>query len=172
MSYLSWGKGFKEGGWTTRLSAPITSPADARFQPEYSSTFELGLKSELLDHHLLVNGAVYYTKYDGIQLNIQEGISPVYVNAGDARIKGAEIETQYIVGGGLQLNLTGSFINAYYVSTLPGANFPSTRCRMARPSARTEASIPSIRRSPRFAPSKAMGRHPRMRSCRRRRAGK
>jgi len=124
MSYLSWGKGFKEGGWTTRLSAPITSPADARFQPEYSSTFELGLKSELLDHHLLVNGAVYYTKYDGIQLNIQEGISPVYVNAGDARIKGAEIETQYIVGGGLQLNLTGSFINAYYVSTLPGANFP------------------------------------------------
>jgi iron complex outermembrane receptor protein len=124
MSYLSWGKGFKEGGWTTRLSAAITSPTQARFQPEYSSTFELGVKSELLDHHLLVNGAVYYTKYDGIQLNIQEGISPVYVNAGNAKIKGAEIETQYLVGGGLQLNLTGSFIDAYYVSVNPNANFP------------------------------------------------
>ncbi len=38
MIYASWGKGFKEGGWTTRLSAPITSPAQARFNPEYSKT--------------------------------------------------------------------------------------------------------------------------------------
>jgi iron complex outermembrane receptor protein len=124
MSYLSWGKGFKEGGWTTRLSAAITSPDQARFNPEYSSTFELGVKSELLQHHLLLNGDVYFTKYDGIQLNIQEGISPVYVNAGNARIEGAELETQYLVGGGLQLNLTGSFIHAYYVEVNPDANFP------------------------------------------------
>ena len=124
MSYLSWSKGFKQGGWTTRLSAAITSPADARFQPEYSSTYELGLKSELLDHHLLVNGAVYYTDYKGIQLNIQEGISPVYVNAGDAKIKGAELETQFLVGGGLQLNATASYIDAYYTSVNPNANFP------------------------------------------------
>jgi iron complex outermembrane receptor protein len=73
---------------------------------------------------LLLNGDVYFTKYNGIQLNIQEGISPVYVNAGDARIEGAELETQYVVGGGLQLNLTGSFIHAYYAEVNPNANFP------------------------------------------------
>lgn len=124
MSYLSWGKGFKQGGWTTRLSAVITSPQQARFDPEYSSTYELGLKSEWLQHHLLANAAVYYTDYKGIQLNVQRGISPVYTNAGNAKIKGAELELQYLVGGGLQLNFTGSYIDAYYTSVTPTANFP------------------------------------------------
>jgi iron complex outermembrane receptor protein len=124
MTYLSWGKGFKQGGWTTRLSAVITDPKTARFDPEYSSTYELGVKSEWLQHHLLANAAVYYTDYKGIQLNIQQGISPVYTNAGNAKIKGAELELQYIVGGGLQFNFTGSYIDAYYTTVNKNANFP------------------------------------------------
>lgn len=121
---VSWAKGFKQGGWTTRLSAAIPSPADARFNPEYSSTFELGMKSEWLQHRLLANAAVYYTDYKGIQLNIQQGISPVYTNAGDAKIKGAELELQYIVGSGLQLNMSAAYIDAYYTKVNPNANFP------------------------------------------------
>jgi iron complex outermembrane recepter protein len=89
MAYLSWSKGFKAGGWTTRLSAVITDPKTAEYKPEYSKSWELGLKSEWLNHRLLANAAVYYTDYTGIQLNIQQGISPVYTNAGDAKIKGA-----------------------------------------------------------------------------------
>ena len=124
MTYLSWGKGFKQGGWTTRLSSGITDPKTARFDPEYSQTYELGVKSEWLDHHLLANAAVYYTDYKGIQLNVQRGISPVLTNAGNAKIKGAELELQYVVGGGLQLNFTGSYIDAYYTSVNATANFP------------------------------------------------
>src|SRR5258708_28337332 len=124
MTYLSWGKGFKQGGWTTRLSAVITDPKTARFEPEYSSTYELGVKSEWFEHHLLANAAVYYTDYKGIQLNIQQGISPVYTNAGNAKIKGAELEMQWLVGGGLQLNITGAYIGAYYTQVNPNAHFP------------------------------------------------
>ena len=62
MAYLSWGKGFKAGGWTTRLSANDTAEA-AQFSPEYTKTWELGLKSEWFDHHLKANAAVYYTDY-------------------------------------------------------------------------------------------------------------
>src|SRR6185437_159166 len=102
----------------------IPSPTDARFDPEYSSTYELGMKSEWFGHRLLANAAVYYTDYKGIQLNIQQGISPVYTNAGDAKIKGAELEMQWLVGGGLQLNLTGAYIDAYYTKVNPNANFP------------------------------------------------
>ena len=47
MGYTSWGKGFKAGGWTTRLSAPDT-PAAAEFQPEYTKTWEVGVKSDWL----------------------------------------------------------------------------------------------------------------------------
>ena len=105
MAYASWGKGFKAGGWTTRLSAVIPSPKAAEYSPEYSKTWELGLKSEWFDHRLRANAAVFYTDYNGIQLNIQQGISPVYTNAGNAKIKGAELELQVLVGGGLQLNV-------------------------------------------------------------------
>jgi outer membrane receptor protein involved in Fe transport len=126
MSYVSWGKGFKQGGWTTRLSAVITDPKTARFSPEYSNTYELGVKSQWFNHRVQANAAVYFTKYDGIQLNIQRGISPVYTNAGNADIKGAELELQSNVGGGLQLNLSGAYIDAYYTSVNPSANIPQS----------------------------------------------
>jgi outer membrane receptor protein involved in Fe transport len=126
MAYASWAKGFKQGGWTTRLSAVITDPKVARFSPEYSSTYELGLKSEWFDHRLLTNAAVYYTEYTGIQLNVQQGPSPVYTNAGDAKIKGAELELQWLVGGGLQINLSGDYIDAYYTQVNPNANIPQS----------------------------------------------
>jgi iron complex outermembrane receptor protein len=124
MAYASWGKGFKQGGWTTRLSAGITSPVAARFSPEYSKTYELGLKSQWFDHHLQANAAVFFTNYDGIQLNIQRGISPVYTNAGNADIKGAELEVQSNLGHGFSLNFSGAFIDAYYTYVNPSANIP------------------------------------------------
>lgn len=125
MAYVSWNKGFKAGGWTTRLSEnPIPTPTDARYGPEYSKQWELGMKSEWFNHHLLANAAVFYTDYYGIQLNIQQGISPVYANAGNAKIKGAELDLQSIVGGGLRLNGNVSYIDAYYTSVAPSANIP------------------------------------------------
>jgi iron complex outermembrane receptor protein len=123
MAYLSWGKGFKAGGWTTRLSANDTAVA-AQFSPEYTKTWELGVKSEWFDHHLKANAAVFYTDYSGIQLDIQQGISPVYTNAGNAKIKGAELDLQSVVGGGLSLNFSGSYIDAYYTYVNPNANIP------------------------------------------------
>ena len=124
MTYLSWGKGFKAGGWTTRLSSVITSGRQAQFSPEYSKTWALGLKSTWFEQHLRANAAVFYTDYDGIQLNIQQGISPVYTNAGNAKIKGGELELQGIIARGLTLNFSGSYIDAYYTYVNPNANIP------------------------------------------------
>jgi iron complex outermembrane receptor protein len=124
MLYASWGKGFKAGGWTTRLHQPITSPEEARFSPEYSKTWELGIKSEWLDHRLLVNAAGFYTDYKNIQLNIQTGISPVYENAGNAKIKGGEVEIRSVLGHGLFVNLAASYIDAYYTYVNPIAGIP------------------------------------------------
>jgi len=119
MVYASYSKGFKSGGWTTRLSLPIANIGDAAFGPETSKTYELGLKSEFLDRHLQANLAVFDTKYAGIQLNFQEGPSPVLRNAGEATLKGAELELQAIVGGGFSLNLAAAYIDAKYDSIDP-----------------------------------------------------
>jgi iron complex outermembrane recepter protein len=119
MAYASFSKGFKSGGWTTRLSAPISSADKARFNPEYDKTYELGLKSQWLDHHLQANAAIFESKYTGIQLNVQEGPSPVYQNAGDATIKGAEFELQSVFDNGLSLNFAAGYLDAYYTYLNP-----------------------------------------------------
>ena len=119
MLYFSYSKGFKSGGWTTRLSNPITDSAKARFDPEYDNTYELGLKSEWLNRHLLANLAVFYSKYDGIQIDIQEGPSPVYQNAGDAKIKGAELELQALSESGFGLAINAGYMDAYYTYLNP-----------------------------------------------------
>jgi iron complex outermembrane recepter protein len=132
MAYASWKKGFKSGGWTTRLSQPISLGSQAEFDPEISKTSELGLKSELLDRRLLVNTAIFYTKYTGIQLQVQQGASPVSQNAGDATIKGLELEMQALVGGGFSFSFAGGYLDAKYTfinpDTLisPDADLPKT----------------------------------------------
>ena len=119
MAYASYSKGFKSGGWTTRLSNPILNPAQARFNPEYDKTFELGLKSQWFDRHLQADIAVFESKYTDIQLNVQEGPSPVYQNAGNATIKGAELELASTFDNGLSLNFAAGYLDAYYTYLNP-----------------------------------------------------
>jgi iron complex outermembrane receptor protein len=114
MLYVSYSKGFKAGGWTTRLSNPIPDISKAAFGPEEAQTYELGLKSQFLDRHLQANVAVFDTRYSGIQLNIQEGPSPVLHNAGNAKLQGAELELQAVADGGFSFNLSASYIDAKY----------------------------------------------------------
>jgi iron complex outermembrane receptor protein len=125
MGYVTWSKGFMAGGWTTRLSSLITNPKQARFGPEYSKAWDAGVKSDLLNHHLMLDADVFFTNFDGIQLNVQRGISPVLQNAGNANIKGAELAFESLVGRtGLELNGSVSYIDAYYTSVNPDAPIP------------------------------------------------
>jgi iron complex outermembrane recepter protein len=122
MGYLSYAKGFKTGGWTTRLTAPLPAGSPAQsFGPETDQTYELGLKSEWLDHRLIVNAAAFYSKYDGIQLTYQVLTSPVTENAGDAAIKGLELEVQSIVTNHFSLSSSLGYMDAYYTSISPFA---------------------------------------------------
>ena len=126
MGYASWAKGFKSGGWTTRLSSPWRigpgfQPHEPSFDEEKASTYELGLKSQLLNRRLLLNTAVFTTQYDGIQLNVQEFISPTLQNAGDAKIKGAELESTWLATDDFRVSFTAGYLDAKYDSIAPTA---------------------------------------------------
>jgi len=122
MSYLTYSKGYKDGGWTTRLTSPLDPLHVPTFGPEKADTYELGIKSDWFDRTLQVNADVFYTKYDSIQLNFQEGLSPTIENAGDADIKGVELDGTWIIGHGFSLAATGAFLDAYYTFLAPGIN--------------------------------------------------
>jgi outer membrane receptor protein involved in Fe transport len=118
MVYGSWSKGYKTGGWTTRLSNPLPTAPD--FNEEKAESWELGVKSEFLQRRLQVNAAAFTTDYTGIQLNFQEGVSPTIRNAGDARIKGGEVEVVAAPARGFTINASLGYIDAKYTSVLPG----------------------------------------------------
>jgi iron complex outermembrane recepter protein len=122
MLYADYAKGFKTGGWTTRLTAPLPpgSPAQA-FGPETDQTYEVGFKSEWLDRQLIVNAAAFYSLYDGIQLTYQISTSPVTQNAGNATIKGLELETQSRLGEHFTLTGNVGYMDAYYTFINPDA---------------------------------------------------
>jgi iron complex outermembrane recepter protein len=139
MVYASWSKGYKTGGWTTRLSNPL--PYAPGFGEEKATTYELGVKSTLIDRRLQVNAAVFQTDYKGIQLNFQQGVSPTIQNAGDARIRGFEVEVTAAPTDGLTINASIGHLDAKYTSVLgpaqvaanpfqagvfPGADLPKT----------------------------------------------
>jgi iron complex outermembrane receptor protein len=122
MAYLSYAKGFKTGGWTTRLTAPLPPGSLAQsFGPETDNTYELGLKSEWFDRRLIVNAATFFSKYDGIQLTYQVATSPVTENAGDAQIKGLELEVQSIVTNHFSLSSSVGYMDAHYTQISPFA---------------------------------------------------
>jgi iron complex outermembrane recepter protein len=117
MIYGSWSKGYKTGGWTTRYSTPQTFVSS--FDPEKATTYELGLKSTLLDRRLQVNAALFYTDYSAIQLNYQVGGSPTIANVGDGKIKGAELEIVAQPTKALTLNFALGYTDAYYTALDP-----------------------------------------------------
>ena len=119
MFYGSWSKGYKTGGWTTRLSAPLDYAPD--FNPEKAESYEIGVKSQFFDRRLQINAAAFTTKYEDIQLNFQLGISPTIQNAGDARIKGFEVEAVAAPVRGLTINASVGHTDASYTDVLAGA---------------------------------------------------
>lgn len=126
MAYASYSKGFKSGGWTTRLQAPTTVAPE--FGPEEAETYEIGLKSELFGRRLRVNLAGFHTLYKDIQLNFNQGLSPVFQNAGNARINGFEAEVVAALGEELTLNGSVAYTDAKYTSLKSGLNSTLSCC--------------------------------------------
>jgi iron complex outermembrane receptor protein len=119
-TYFSFSQGFKSGGITTRLTAPF-NPAigvggltDLTFDEETVDSFEVGLKAELFDNNLRVNVALFQNSFDDIQIVVQRGITPANENAGEAEIKGLEIEAQAVLSPTLNVNFSLGLLDAEY----------------------------------------------------------
>lgn len=117
MVYGSWSKGYKTGGWTTRYTTPQTNVAN--YDPEKATTWEVGVKSTLIDRRLQVNAAAFTTKYSAIQLNYQVGTSPTIDNVGDARIRGFEVEIVAVPFDALTINASIGHLDATYTRLDP-----------------------------------------------------
>ncbi|WP_221795211.1 TonB-dependent receptor [Aquisediminimonas sediminicola] len=116
MLYGYYARGFKSGGFTGRIAiAEDIGP----FNPETLDTFEIGLKTDLLDRRLRVNLAGFYNLYSDMQvtqnITFPSGAnSATIVNAGKAKTKGIELEVTALPVDNLTLTGSIAYLDAKY----------------------------------------------------------
>jgi iron complex outermembrane receptor protein len=141
--YLSYSEGFKSGGFTQRVFPPIragfTAPPDTpdvdlipTYEPEFVDVIELGFKLNLLEDRLRINGAVFTTDYEELQVQVFNSVAPVTQNIGEASIDGVEVEVVAAPGDGWFIEASLSLLDAEYDTidtgvTLIGENFDFER---------------------------------------------
>lgn len=127
MLYGSASTGYKGGGVNPR---PFFPQQLKTFDSEELTSYELGWKSDLLDNTLRLNAAVFFTKYDNIQLVLKQcenpfaptGIGPPCLkpaNVGDAEIKGFELEATWYLTEDFLVDFSGSNLKFDYQTVDP-----------------------------------------------------
>jgi iron complex outermembrane recepter protein len=122
MVYASATRGYKSGGFN--FSA--TSATTAGFQPEDVWSYEIGTKTEWLEHRLRANLTAFKYNYTNLQefLATAPGVA-VIANAAQARIKGVELELAAKPLKGLELSANLAWLDAKYTS-YPNAPLPQS----------------------------------------------
>ena len=104
MTYFTYSRGFKGGGFNAAVQAPgAEGLVPTPFDPETLDNFELGAKTILFDQRLRLNLALFRASYDDIQqtsqrVTIDDQGNPntqrLTLNAAKATIQGVEVELQ------------------------------------------------------------------------------
>ena len=136
MAYAQFSTGFKGGGVAPR---PYDFHQIRPFGPEKVKAYEIGAKTDFFDRRVRLNGDVFYMNYSGYQgipttcigldgnpLPVNQGGVPglcgQYLNIGNARIEGFELETTVRPFGGLTIDGQVSLTDFKFTSI----NYPTT----------------------------------------------
>ena len=91
--YAFYSRGYKAGGMNPPQSvASGLSAVKNTFEPEFVSSFEVGMKNTMLDGSLILNATVFHYDYTGYQVSKIVNRTSVNENI-DAKIKGLELES-------------------------------------------------------------------------------
>jgi outer membrane receptor protein involved in Fe transport len=121
MAYYTWSQGYRPGGFNRSSSGHLPfvgTSIDAWYVPQYYhpdklTNNEVGLKSEWLDHHLLVNGTLYQEDWKNTQIQFFNpaalGNLSFVDNGADYRVRGFELQVAWRVVGGLTIDGSASW---------------------------------------------------------------
>jgi outer membrane receptor protein involved in Fe transport len=140
MVYLTWSKGTKPGGFSL-LNISNSTFLSQSYKPEKLYAYEIGAKTDWLDHTLRINADMYFNDYHDQQVsyantNVFPAVTGV-TNIGTVYGIGEELSVQYRPIPELTLDLSYNHLDEYvetYVSNitndleyLPGGNFKDKR---------------------------------------------
>jgi iron complex outermembrane receptor protein len=112
MLFGSAARGWKAGGFNT-AAAPY-----ATYAPETNWSFEVGAKSTLLDGRMILNGAVFYIDWKGLQIPAPIDLvgNTAVVNLGGAKSKGIEIESSFAITPRFNVRVGANFMDPTFNS--------------------------------------------------------
>jgi len=136
MTYAQFSTGFKGGGINPR---PYFPSQVQPFGPETIDAYEIGLKSDLFGRRARINISAFYNNYNNIQMTLlscpQYNPTPpgpdvpglpcaLPANAGDAHVKGVELETSLRPVEGFLIDGSVSYLDFNYTRIDPAASGP------------------------------------------------
>lgn len=111
MVYASVATGFKGGGSNPR---PFNPAQVIPFNPETVTAYELGFKSDFFDRKVRLNGAVFLNDYKDLQIPVLAcpgSPCAARLNAGDAEVRGFELELTAYPTEGLSIDASLSHLD-------------------------------------------------------------
>jgi iron complex outermembrane receptor protein len=117
MMYASYSKGFKAGGFNGRSN---TVTGIGPYDPEKVTSYEIGYKSEWLDHHIRANAAIFYNDYTDMQVEaiVRSAVGPgqetLVKNVGNARTQGVELEVTAVLSPRFSIDMAAGYLSARY----------------------------------------------------------
>ncbi|MDA7839982.1 TonB-dependent receptor [Luminiphilus sp.] len=126
MVYASAGTGTKSGGFQT-----VNGTADDReFDDEDTTTYELGIKSTLLDARLRINAAAFYSEIENFQAQrqLETGLGTYVSNEAKVETSGVDFQVEAAPMPNLILSAGLLYMHKYQITDGPekGADLPFT----------------------------------------------
>ncbi|HEY3656309.1 MAG TPA: TonB-dependent receptor [Steroidobacteraceae bacterium] len=115
LGYVSYNRGFKSGGFN------IEDPTNPAFQPEQLDAYEIGVKSEIFDHRLRLNTAVFDYEYKNVQV-AKYTFAQEIVNGAKARIYGIDEDIVARITDPLSFTASLEWLHARFLD-FPDATF-------------------------------------------------
>jgi iron complex outermembrane receptor protein len=129
MTYLSYTKGFKSGGFNpippnANTGVPDRIGEPTPYNPEDVKSWEAGFKYQTLDNKFRVNGAIFRAEYIGMQQPVFfPGTSTIYTsNATSSVVRGVELEPTWQVSRDLLVYGNLSYNEGKYTGPFPCNN--------------------------------------------------
>lgn len=99
MFYGTFSEGYRDGSYAARFTGAVPTPLP-NYDPEYVTSYELGMKSTLMDGRVRLNVAAFTMDYEDMQVNAasnEVATSSTKENLGDATISGLEVELKALL---------------------------------------------------------------------------
>jgi iron complex outermembrane receptor protein len=133
MTYASWSKGFRSGGFNTRYNAALPNNGFAPYDPETMTNYEIGTRADLVDRHLRLNLTYFHALYNNLQLTATfPGTTTTFTqNVGAAKLDGVEFEGAAALTRAFRINFGAGYLDARYtdIGTAQGITLKSELAR-------------------------------------------